>query len=551
MENINQYNFIIFLGSISLFLLAAYRLVTCNKTRKTEQYFYWFLLVTAIAINQYILYDIGVTKKYPIVLLFFFPLEFLAPVIFTGFTYSYLKREKYFKKVQYYLLIPFVFFVLLYTLVKINVFYNYSFISKQNVSFFHTEINENSALLFSLFIGVWNYIIINNYEKSMAYLPYNLVVKKTKWLKKIYAILIFLSFFWLITMLHIKTNEQVSGNDTYYPLWIAYICCYFGFYFFSTKHFKEETTKESIKNVNLSGLSKIYDFNDLKYIEQNQFEILAILSYFATSLYDKHKTKDVLWDIVENCISKLNLEDCVIYMLDKKKQVLVQQAAYGNKLEAKRKILSPIQIPLGKGIVGTVAKTGKYELLKNTSKDKRYVVDDLERNSELAVPIIVNDIVIGVLDSEHSHKNFFTFQHLQLFQLIAKLTATKITQLTQKNRLSITNDNAYFKEVCSLMEEEKLYRNPEIKLTSIANQINISSNYLSQLINTITGSNFSDFVNGYRIKEAKLKLVNTAFINYPILSIGLESGFNSKSAFYSSFKKNTGMSPNEYREKHR
>ncbi|MGB0949232.1 MAG: helix-turn-helix domain-containing protein, partial [Marinirhabdus sp.] len=301
---------------------------------------------------------------------------------------------------------------------------------------------------------------------------------------------------------------------------------------------------------NLSGLNQIFEARALTVLNKNQRQVTTILSYFATSLFDKNKTKEVLWDIIENCISKLGLEDCVLYLLDEKQQLLHQVAAFGNKRKGKKEIRFPKKISVGKGIVGSVAQTGKYELIENTHKDERYIIDDLKRKSELAVPIYLDKKLIGVLDAEHSQQSFFTENHLYLFQLIAKLTEKKLVQLDKKKRLNITGDNLYYKEVCFLMNKEKLYRNPNTSLNTIAERVQISTNYLSQLINKLSGHNFSDFINTYRVEEVKLKLTDRAFSHYPILSIGLEAGFNSKSAFYNSFKKHTGISPTIFREKH-
>ena len=98
------------------------------------------------------------------------------------------------------------------------------------------------------------------------------------------------------------------------------------------------------------------------------------------------------------------------------------------------------------------------------------------------------------------------------------------------------------------MTKEKIFRDPNISLINIANQLKISGNYLSQLINTITGKNFADYINSFRVEDAKLKLTNNRFLNYTVISIGLESGFNSKSTFYSAFKKMVGISPSIYRK---
>ena len=54
-------------------------------------------------------------------------------------------------------------------------------------------------------------------------------------------------------------------------------------------------------------------------------------------------------------------------------------------------------------------------------------------------------------------------------------------------------------------------------LDSMSTQLNISSNYLSQLVNKVTGLNFTDYVNGFRIEDAKSKLRNLEFINYTII----------------------------------
>ena len=298
------------------------------------------------------------------------------------------------------------------------------------------------------------------------------------------------------------------------------------------------------------GLSKVFSKNDLADVGNNRTYVISILSYFATSLFDKNKIDDVLWDITENCISKLGLEDCIIYLLDKEKNLLNQRAAYGNKNKGKRKILNPITIPFGQGIVGYVAETGRPEIISDVTQDTRYILDDLQRGSELAVPLFHKGEVIGVIDSEHSMKSFFTINHLFLFELIAQLTVKKLAHIIQNEKSSFTNDNAYFKQFCYLIEKKRLYRDDKLSLTSIAEQLNISANYLSQLVNELSDYNFSEFINHYRVEEAKNHLIHPDFSNYTIAGIGLESGFNSRSAFYSAFKKHTGLTPSKYRKKH-
>ena len=160
-----------------------------------------------------------------------------------------------------------------------------------------------------------------------------------------------------------------------------------------------------------------------------------ILNYFATSLYGQNTIDDVFWDIAKNCISQLKFEDCVIYQYDNSRKMLLQKAAYGPKNPVRFEIINHIEIMTGKGIVGTVAQTGKAEVIGDTSKDNRYIVDDERRFSEITVPILIDGKVFGVIDSEHPRKNFYKKSDLWLLQKIAETCSTKISKYLIEERL--------------------------------------------------------------------------------------------------------------------
>ncbi len=162
---------------------------------------------------------------------------------------------------------------------------------------------------------------------------------------------------------------------------------------------------------------------------QYQLETEQVINYFASSIYEQDSIDDMLWDVAKNCISKLGFEDCVIYMVDKERNVLIQKAAWGPKTTDENKIINPIIIPIGKGIVGAVAETGKTEIINDTSADPRYIVDDASRLSEITVPVIKDKTVIGIIDSEHSQKNFYTERHVQILTTVASLLADKIDKM--------------------------------------------------------------------------------------------------------------------------
>ncbi len=99
-----------------------------------------------------------------------------------------------------------------------------------------------------------------------------------------------------------------------------------------------------------------------------------------------------------------------------------------------------------------------------------------------------------------------------------------------------------------LIIEQKRFLDSNLTLDKIAEELSLSKSYLSRVINAEMGVGFVDFVNTLRVDEAKNYLLNPDFSLYTLESIGLEAGFNSKSAFYASFKKITGQTPTEFKK---
>jgi AraC-like DNA-binding protein len=104
-----------------------------------------------------------------------------------------------------------------------------------------------------------------------------------------------------------------------------------------------------------------------------------------------------------------------------------------------------------------------------------------------------------------------------------------------------------FEKIKDLIIKNKLYLEPLLSMEDIADELRMSKSYISKLINSYSDYNFSDFVNSLRVEQAKKFLSNDEFSNYTIVAIGLECGFNSKSTFYSAFKKFTSETPTTFR----
>ncbi|MCI3937156.1 helix-turn-helix domain-containing protein [Chryseobacterium aahli] len=112
---------------------------------------------------------------------------------------------------------------------------------------------------------------------------------------------------------------------------------------------------------------------------------------------------------------------------------------------------------------------------------------------------------------------------------------------------SITADNLYFQKLELLCKDDHIYTDSTLNREKVAEKLGISAGYVSQIVNTITGDNFAHYINQYRVEAVKEMISDPEYENYTLLTMGLESGFTSKTTFYNAFKKVTGQTPNEYK----
>lgn len=160
--------------------------------------------------------------------------------------------------------------------------------------------------------------------------------------------------------------------------------------------------------------------------QKEQLLFLELINDIEKSILGKVDIHEISWVIINRIAEYLKSDDCVIYLVDTEKNVLEQIAAYGNKVNGESKIENKISIPVGMGIVGNVAKSGIGEIINDTTKDDRYIVDDKRRLSEITVPLIYEGNVIGIIDSEHSEKNHFTNEHLKTLESIASSVSIQL-----------------------------------------------------------------------------------------------------------------------------
>ena len=128
------------------------------------------------------------------------------------------------------------------------------------------------------------------------------------------------------------------------------------------------------------------------------------------------------------------------------------------------------------------------------------------------------------------------------------LVSKKAPHTQAKKKIKRASTSKSIAQLYKLMEEEELYKNPLLSRLDIATRLGISEGSLSQIINEEINKSTIQFVNEYRIEAAKNLLHNPVFNKYSVEAIGMEAGFKSKSAFYSTFNIRLGMSPGTYRK---
>jgi AraC-like DNA-binding protein len=145
---------------------------------------------------------------------------------------------------------------------------------------------------------------------------------------------------------------------------------------------------------------------------------------------------------------------------------------------------------------------------------------------------------------------FFTFTfsiiHFPVFAYSGNFEDLSDTTKEKYSKSSLADSTELFELIAAIVEEEKLYLDYDLKMNKVAEKLDKSIHHISQAINQNGKMSFCDFINSFRIEDAKKKLMepNPA----TIFAISLDVGFNSKAAFYCAFKKNTQMTPTDFKK---
>ena len=133
--------------------------------------------------------------------------------------------------------------------------------------------------------------------------------------------------------------------------------------------------------------------------------------------------------------------------------------------------------------------------------------------------------------------------------IVAEAVTTKTEPKRKYEKSTLTDEMAgkYFEKLLEYMNSSKAYLEQDLTLPLLATRLSISSHHLSQVINEKRSQNFFEFINSYRIEEAKRLLTDPENSVFNISTIAFDAGFNTLSSFNSVFKKFTKQTPSQFR----
>ncbi len=126
------------------------------------------------------------------------------------------------------------------------------------------------------------------------------------------------------------------------------------------------------------------------------------------------------------------------------------------------------------------------------------------------------------------------------------IVTLKKNENAQKKSPPIDDIVSKMDELKREMEQNRWYLNPELTLNALSENLGMHPHLLSRIINEGSGKNFSDFINEYRVNAVIEKMKSPKYQNITLLGMAHESGFNSKTSFYRTFKKFTDKTPSDY-----
>ena len=131
----------------------------------------------------------------------------------------------------------------------------------------------------------------------------------------------------------------------------------------------------------------------------------------------------------------------VVYFVDHDKGMLHQVAAMGDKNPLANEISNRLEIPIGSGVTGNVVKYRQPIIVDDLLHDSRYIPDLNPARSEICVPLLCDDTILGVIDCEDPRVGHFKQRHLELLNTVSAMTSSKLALLNKDKVLRQSERN--------------------------------------------------------------------------------------------------------------
>jgi len=211
---------------------------------------------------------------------------------------------------------------------------------------------------------------------------------------------------------------------------------------------------------------------------------------------------------------------------------------------------------LGSLYVATIA----YNLYQLRSQRRRFKLEFLGLSVlfVIAVVVVLLGFSIPLISSEFFFKFYALLIGIAFFiaQGILLRTPSITTEVQEaakaayaESTLKQVDTESALRALEKIVVDDKLYANEELNLSMLAEQLDLSTHQLSELINTRLDKSFSRYIRELRVEEARKMLINEPKAS--VLSVGMSVGFTTQSNFYAAFKEIAGIAPGQYRKENR
>ena len=185
--------------------------------------------------------------------------------------------------------------------------------------------------------------------------------------------------------------------------------------------------------------SLIVDLNDAG-TQKNLSHLIDVIHVFSQKIINTQTEQEIFDVLVDYIGDQLALEDCVVYRVQKKTNTIIQVAVFTPEKKTRSSINNRLELKIGEGNAGIVAKTGKSLLISDVSKSKNYIPDNVAPGSELEVPVKINEEVYAVISSENHNKDFYNSSHVKLFEVISSIAIGAIVKIQEATKQNVIKE---------------------------------------------------------------------------------------------------------------